>query len=285
MLGVRSMVDRLCSVIVGEPATELEGADPELWHYSGPVDLARARREHAAFVELLESLDVDVHVSRRSGGSCDSMFVHDPLLVSGLGAIGLRPGKALRRVEVDPLLELVESLGVPILGRIERGRCEGGDLLWLDDGTLLAGVGFRTSREGVAELQELLAAEAVEVIPFDLPFALGRDACLHLQSLISLVDHDLAVVHLPMLPVRLVELMSVRGIELIEAPADELPTQATNVLCVRPRQVVALRDNPQTKRLLERRGCEVHVYAGDEISLKTEGGPTCLTRPLRRAPA
>ena len=38
------------------------------------------------------------------------------------------------------------------------------------------------------------------------------------------------------------------------------------------------------RRALEREGVEVHVYDGSELSLKGDGGPTCLTAPLLRAP-
>ena len=40
---------------------------------------------------------------------------------------------------------------------------------------------------------------------------------------------------------------------------------------------------PAVRRELERRGVEVHVYDGSELSLKGDGGPTCLTQPLLRA--
>ena len=40
--------------------------------------------------------------------------------------------------------------------------------------------------------------------------------------------------------------------------------------------------NPITKKLLEQAGCQVVAYKGNEISVKGGGGPTCLTRPLKR---
>ena len=46
----------------------------------------------------------------------------------------------------------------------------------------------------------------------------------------------------------------------------------------------ALIDDPETRRRLEGAGCEVHTYPGSEISVKGEGGPTCLTLPLLRSP-
>ncbi len=40
--------------------------------------------------------------------------------------------------------------------------------------------------------------------------------------------------------------------------------------------------NPQTRARLEAADCEVLTYDSAEISLKGQGGPTCLTRPLVR---
>ena len=40
--------------------------------------------------------------------------------------------------------------------------------------------------------------------------------------------------------------------------------------------------NERALKLLEDAGCEVLTYRGQELSLKAEGGPTCLTRPILR---
>ena len=55
-----------------------------------------------------------------------------------------------------------------------------------------------------------------------------------------------------------------------------------NVLALGPRRALALDGNPQTRRRLEAAGVDVSVYAGEELSRKGEGGPTCLTLPLQR---
>ena len=55
-----------------------------------------------------------------------------------------------------------------------------------------------------------------------------------------------------------------------------------NVLALRPGRCLMLEGNPVTRLRLEAAGCEVLTYRGDEISLRAEGGPTCLTRPLLR---
>jgi N-dimethylarginine dimethylaminohydrolase len=171
---------------------------------------------------------------------------------------------------------------VPIAARLEApASAEGGDTVWLDDRMLLVGHGYRTNRAGIEALRGALPG--VEVIAFDLPHHNGPADVLHLMSFISPIDYDLAVVYLPLLPVRLVELLDERGIRLVEVPDDEFASMGPNVLALAPRRVLALDGNPETRRRMERAGVEVAVYRGEEISRKGDGGPTCLTRPILRA--
>lgn len=93
---------------------------------------------------------------------------------------------------------------------------------------------------------------------------------------------DLAVVYPPLAPVRLMEMLADRGIRVIPVAAGEYETMGGNVLAVGPRCVVVVNGNPRTRAALESAGCEVHGYEGSEISVKGDGGPTCLTAPLWR---
>jgi N-dimethylarginine dimethylaminohydrolase len=102
------------------------------------------------------------------------------------------------------------------------------------------------------------------------------------MSIISPVDHDLAVVYSRLLPVPFRQWLLERGFGLIEVPDEEFETMGTNVLAIAPRRCIMLSGNPRTRAALERAGCEVLVYEGMEISVKGAGGPTCLTRPLMR---
>ncbi len=102
------------------------------------------------------------------------------------------------------------------------------------------------------------------------------------MSLISVVADDLAVVYPPLFPVPLWEELHERGFDLVEVPEAEFPTMAPNVLALAPRDVVLLEGNPVTETRLREAGCRTRTYVGDEISLKAEGGPTCLTRPILR---
>jgi N-dimethylarginine dimethylaminohydrolase len=154
-------------------------------------------------------------------------------------------------------------------------------MFWLDPSTLLVGLGYRTNRAAVDSLASILGAD-IEVVAVDLPHYHGPGECLHLMSFISPLAPDLAVAYLPMMPVRLVQLLGDRGVTLVEVPDDEFDTMGPNVLALAPRVALALEGNAITRRRMEAAGVEVRTYAGAEISRKGDGGPTCLTKPLVR---
>ncbi len=278
------MVSRLQRVLVRRPDEAFGRADPKVWHYTARPRLAQAQREHDRFVRILERAGAEVlRHDAPQPGRADSIFVHDPALVTDAGTIVLLMGKALRRGEETSLGARLEELAVPVLGRlVGAATAEGGDLLWLDHDTLAVGQGFRTNAEGLRQLSALLREVGARTLPVPLPYHGGPDACLHLMSLISLLDEDLAVVHGPLLPTPFWRELRDRGIDLVDVAREEFATMAPNVLALAPRECVMLRDNPRTQTLLEAAGCLVQSYAGDEISLKAEGGPTCLTRPVLR---
>jgi len=282
--GGQSEYQRLRRVVVRAPSEAFGSADPERWHYTGRPDLIRAREEHQCLVELLRDRSTEVIEHRAPlREHADALYVYDPALLTDRGAILLRMGKPLRRGEERALGGSLTELGVPILGElVDDALAEAGDTLWLDPGTLAVGVGYRTNREGIRQLAELVGPD-VDVMPVDLPYFQGPAACLHLKSLISILDADLAVVYLELMPVALVQALERRKVRLVAIDRGEFATQGCNVLAVGPRDVIMLEGNPRTRAALERAGCRVRCYSGFEISLKAEGGPTCLTRPVWRA--
>jgi dimethylargininase len=278
------MVGRLRRVLVKRPDAGFAVEDYEKWHYSGPLNLDEAKREHDAFTEILRGEGVEVlYHPEPQPDRADSVFTYDPAIVTNEGAVILKMGKALRRGEEPSMARRLEGVGVPILYSVYGdATIEGGDTLWLDEETLMVGQGFRTNAEGLRQMKEAVEPFGVNVISVDLPFFYGPEACLHLMSLISLVDHDLAVIYPPLMPVPLWKLLRGWGTEFIEVSEEEFNAMGTNVLALAPRKCLMLENTPVTRRGLEEAGCEVLTYKGVEISLKTEGGPTCLTRPILR---
>jgi N-dimethylarginine dimethylaminohydrolase len=282
LYGCQSMTAPLRRVLVRRPrATDVSGWQRCGWH-SEP-DPQRLEAEHDAFVALLSGAGAEVVLAESAvEGDPDAVYVYDPAIVADAGAIVLRPGKEARRGEPDAIVADLAVAGVPIAARLEApATAEGGDTFWLDESTLLVGRSYRTNDDGIEALRQALPD--VDVVAFDLPHLNGRGEVLHLMSLISPLDRDLAVAYLPLLPVRLVELLAARGVELVDVPDDEFETMGPNVLALGPRRALALAGNDETRCRLESAGVEVTVYRGDELSLKGDGGPTCLTRPLLRA--
>ena len=282
--GSQSMVDPLKRVLVRRPDEAFGNADPDRWHYVSQPNLDGAQAEHDALVATLRSAGCDVlYHEEPLPDHADAIFTHDPVIVTDQGAIVLRMGKAERRGEEAAIATSLERSGVPILATLEgEAMAEGGDLLWLDHDTLAVGRGYRTNAEGLRQLTAALRPLGAETVEVQLPHGDGPASCLHLMSFISMLDHDLAVVYLPLMPVPFVELLGTRGIEMVEVPEIEYPTMGPNVLAIAPRHVLMIEGNPVTKQRMEAAGCTVVTYKGDELSLKAEGGATCLTRPILR---
>jgi N-dimethylarginine dimethylaminohydrolase len=280
--GAQSMVTPIRRVVVRRPDEAFGRADPDLWHYTARPLLEVALEEHQRLVELLEENGSEViYHDEPAPDLADSIYVHDPVLVADQGAILLRMGKELRRGEESAIGHCLESAGIRIHYRLHgEALAEAGDLVWLDHDTLAVGLGYRTNRQGLLQLQEALPG--IEFIPVQLPYYLGPEACLHLMSTVSLVDDDLAVIYKPLTSVPFIQELQRRGFELVEVPEEEFDTMGPNVLAVAPRRCIMLEGNPITKSRLEATGCHVDTYLGHEISLKAEGGPTCLTRPVWR---
>ena len=277
--GVTSMTAPLRRVLVRRPALSGDWASAG-WREPDPGLLAR---QHEAFCALLCDLGAEVEVAPALDGQVDAVYMHDPLMLTGRGAIPLRMRKPMREREPRHVAEELERLGVPVLGTLPEGAyADGGDRFWLDDTTMAIGLGYRTNVAGAAAVAELAAPEGIAVETYDMAHDLGPDHVLHLQSLLSAVTEDLCVVYEPLSPVRFLGDLRERGFDWIAVSRDEYLGMGTNILAVRPGVVLMVDGLPDLRRELERRGVEVHVFDGSELSLKGDGGPTCLTAPLAR---
>ena len=280
--GGQTQVDPLRRVLVRSPET----LDLGRWREYGWVaepDAPLAAKQHDALCETLREAGAEVLFGTSDvAGDPDAVYTCDPAIMSDRGALVLRPGKEVRRVEAAAIAEDLRAFGVPVaLEMTDPATAEGGDTMWLDERTLLVGRSYRTNHAGLQALEDALPG--VDVIAFDLPCLRGPEACLHLLSLLSPLDRDLVVAYLPLMPIRLLELLRDRGVQIVEVPEDEFDTMGPNVLALAPRVALAVDGNPETRRRLEAAGVDVSVYDGSEISLKGEGGPTCLTRSILRA--
>ena len=289
MFGAQSMAAPLRRVLMRPAAGAMRRADPRQWHYGPGFEPKRAAEQHRAFADLVTASGAAIEwLPDEDDGLSDSIFTHDPSLMTDRGAIILSMGKALRRAEPALHQAAYERLGIPILGRIEDpGRVEGGDCVWVDDKTLAIGRGVRTNQSGTEQMAAILEPLGIEVLGYDLPLWMGEEACLHLMSVISPLADDLALVHSPLLPAAFYQLLKARGIRLVEGdPAEfrESNGLSLNVLPTSPRDAIMVAGFPKTKTAMEAAGCWVQTFEADALCIACEGGPTCLTRPILRGP-
>jgi N-dimethylarginine dimethylaminohydrolase len=253
-------------------------------NYTAKPDYRKAWKEYDLFQAVLENQGAEIHLLPEDPSvNMDSIYCRDASIATNQGMILCNMGKAGRRNEPLAERKAFEANAIPVLGAITApGTLEGGDVAWLDEYTLAVGHTYRTNQEGIRQLTQLLNPLGVEVITVPLPHYKGPSDVFHLMSILSPVDTSLAVVYAPLMPIVFRELLIKRGYQLIEVPDEEFDSMGCNVLALAPRQCLMVDGNPQTKAALEKVGCTVTVYQGEEISVKGGGGPTCLTRPVYR---
>ena len=208
--GSQSMVAPLRRVIVKRPrdafrdAAAIEAQWKDL-NYTAPPDLAAAEKEFDAFVRVLEESGAEVLSLPRTIGPASIPSIPTTRSSSRMpGPSCSRPGRSPAAAKARRRPTLSRPGGSRSSVTIDgTATAEGGDMLWLDHDTLAVGRGFRTNAAGVAALRKLLGPLGVEVLDFHLPFWSGPGDVLHLQSFISLLDTDLAVVYKKLLPVPL----------------------------------------------------------------------------------
>jgi N-dimethylarginine dimethylaminohydrolase len=253
------------------------------FHHAPNFDHAQA--QHDALWRELEAAGAEIlELPPAADLSLDAVYTHDASLSTDFGLIAMRPGKVNRVVEGQHHAAFGIRIGIPTFAKIiEPGKTEAGDILWLDSKTLLIGHGYRTNAAGIAQMRDLLAPKGIAVLSAPLPYGPGPSACLHLMSLISLLDEHTALVDLPWLAVETVEQLKSRGFTLIEIDYAERDTLACNVLALGEKRLLAIEENRGTNDRLRQAGFDVRTFPGSELCINGSGGPTCLTRPLLRS--
>ncbi len=289
--GSQSMVRPLKKVLVKRPAEAFESQDriDGQWRsldYLAKPDYQRAVDEHRRFTSLLEAAGAEVACLPADGRTgLDSIYTHDPVAsVTDEGVILGRMGKDARMDEPEAQEDWFARAGIPVAGRIESpGSVEGGDVVWLKDDLAVIGLTYRTNGEGIRQFQDLLRPRGVDVVAVPMVHWDGPGAVLHLMSVISMLDTDLAAVYDRLLPIPFRDMLAALGIDLVTVPDEEYDSLGCNVLATSPRRVLVRSGNPVTADRMRKAGCAVEAFDGDHICYAGSGGPTCLTRPVLRA--
>ncbi len=198
-------------------------------------DFAVAQIQHEILCRLLSECGAEVvYLPATESLTLDAVYTHDASLATDYGLVLMNPGKKNRVAEAQAHADCCGQLGIPLVGEIRApGVSESGDIVWLDSRTLLIGDGYRTNKVGIEQIRSLLSSKSVEVLSAPLPYGPGPSACLHLMSLMSMLDEQTILVDLPWLAVETVELLKGRGFRLIEIEYSERDSLACNVLDIK----------------------------------------------------
>lgn len=285
----QSEYGKLRSVFIKRPedAFVSDAAIDEQWqqlNFLSRPDFPKAVLEFNKFQDLLKRSGTELFfLPQQNQVTLDSIYCRDAAVATDFGMIICNMGKPARKHEPAAEQFAFEKLNIPVLGIIHPpGTVEGGDVAWIDQHTLAVGHTYRTNEEGIRQLKQLLEPRGVTIWVAHMPHYKGPSDVFHLMSVFSPIDKNLAVVYSPLMPVSFRNGLIQRGYELVEVPDSEWDSMACNVLAIAPRECIMVSGNPLTKQRLLAAGCIVHEYDGNEISVKGGGGPTCLTRPLKR---
>jgi N-dimethylarginine dimethylaminohydrolase len=289
MITYQSDFKKIKSMLVKHPKDafiDQQHAD-ERWEnlfYTSRPDVSKAIDDYESFLEVFRTYDIELHfLPDNDKAGLDSIYVRDASICTNGGMIISNMGKDARKDEPTLQHSYFSQNGIPVLGTVSgNGTIEGGDVAWIDEDTLGIARGYRTNQEGIEQVKRLLKDHVEEVIVMDSPHFRGPSDVFHLMSVYSPVDTKKAVVYSPLMSVPFRQELVKRGVQLIEVPEKEFDTLGCNVLAIAPDVCLIAEGNPETSARMKSAGLEVITFDGGEISLKGNGGPTCLTRPMAR---
>lgn len=236
-------------------------ADCELTHVERePIDIGRARAQHAGLRGLLVELGCTVIHLPAAPALPDSVFVEDTAVVFDDLAVIARPGVASRRPETSLITDVLRCFRRT--AAIEApGRLEGGDVLCLDK-RVFVGLSSRTNESGVAQLRDILAPLGHEVR------AVRVAGCLHLKSGVTAVADETLLMNPAWM-----EPSSFPDCRTIAVnPAEP---RAGNALRIGD-TVLTATEHPRTRTRLLDHGIACRSVDANELA-KAEGGLTCCS--------
>lgn len=239
-----------------------------------------AAEQHRRLVQALETEGVRCHFVPPLPELADLSFTRDTTLMTPWGLIGLRPAVGHRLPEVAHVRRTAEAWGVPMLGTIDVGTVEGGDVCLLRPGLVVIGCsGERTDRAGAEALARIFEERGWRAIltGFDPRF-------LHFDTQFTMLDRGRAVACVEALEAEFLLELKALGIEIIPSRYEEVQKLGSNLLSLGSGRLLSPADNERVNAQLEQLGYRVIRVEIDQFT-RCGGGMHCLTMPLARMPA
>ena len=236
-------------------------ADCELTYLERePIDVARAVEQHAAYVEALREVGLQVVMLPASTDLPDAVFVEDTAVVIEDLAVITRIGVVSRQPENDLMAQVLADYR-PIKRIVAPGTIDGGDVLHVGH-TLYVGGDGRSNDDGIAQLREFVAPHGYSVVKTAL------HGCLHLKSAATYIRRDTIIANPEWL-----DTDQIAGVSIIAVDPSE--PWAANTITVND-TVFLPADCPKTAARLEAAGFAVRLLDVSELQ-KAEAGLSCMS--------
>ena len=232
--------------------------------------------QHDELVEVFQQLGIDVKWQVAQPGHPDQVATRDFGVNTAKGVLIGNFRYADNEGDIELAIETLEQLKVPIIGRVIQGSLEGGDCWYLDEHTLVIGIGNRSTMEGVKEAEKILEPFDIKVIPIQF-----EEKWNHLDMIFSVIA-DKAVMLCPeALPDNFLKYLRQERYEIINIPGKAVFAETINLLALGEEKVLSFKENTIGNEKLKALGLEVYDPPLSQFLLGGSG-PHCLTFELIR---
>jgi N-dimethylarginine dimethylaminohydrolase len=272
--------DRLRSVLLCKPTYYeiCDFSDVASQHIKEGFKVSRkvAAEQHQEFEEVFQQLGIDIKWQIAQPSHPDQVATRDFGVNTAKGVLIGNFCYADNEGDTELAIETLEQLKVPIIGRVMQGSLEGGDCWYLDEHTLVIGIGNRSTMEGVKEAEKILEPFDVKVIPVQFEAKWN-----HLDIIFSVVAPKTVMLSPEALADDFLKYLRQEKYEIITIPGDAIFAGTINLLALGDEKVLSFKENKIGNEKLRALGLEVFNPPLSQF-LMGGSGPHCLSFELIR---
>ena len=240
------------------------------------VSRKSATEQHQEFVEVFQQLGIDIKWQVAQPGHPDQVATRDFGVNTAKGVLIGNFRYADNEGDTELAIETLEQLKVPMVGRVIEGSLEGGDCWYLNEHTLVIGIGNRSTMEGVKEAEKILEPFDIKVIPVQFEAKWN-----HLDMIFSVVAPKTVMLCPEALPDDFLKYLKKERYEIITIPGDAVFAGTINLLALGDEKVLSFKENKLGNEKLRALGLEVFDPPLSQF-LMGGSGPHCLSFELIR---
>jgi N-dimethylarginine dimethylaminohydrolase len=240
-------------------------------------DAAAVRSQYAELVSVYEEAGVRCHFLEPDPALPYQVFARDSSAMTPSGSVVTQLHQWWRRGEYAPVIRFLQEAGVPIRGMITAGALEGGDVMIVEPGAMLIGVGGeRTQDVAARQLASWMRDDGWEVRVEPIP-----SRYVHIDVLCAILGERLAAVCPDALSASVIGWLRDKGFDLIEFSAEGAFRLGGNAVSLGGERILSSASGAQLNDALRARGLTVY---DPDLSMFTlgGGGAHCLGQALRR---